>query len=79
MQAGDVVLIHTGKITMAKVSEVRLWRFYNIEEGKWGEPFTMCDSCRSEYRVPDGLVMNVVADGARGSCNHCGGERATRT
>lgn len=49
-------------------SPVRLYRFYNIEQSKYGEPFAMCDECREAYESPNYVYMRKVADRAVEGC-----------
>jgi hypothetical protein len=51
---------------------VRLYRFYNWEQNKYGEPFALCDACRPKQLVPDECVLHVIANQALWSCAICG-------
>jgi hypothetical protein len=54
-------------------SPVRVYRLYNIDQGRNGEPFGMCDECMDGYRV-EGCLLRKVADKAIGHCEHPGHE-----
>ncbi len=46
----------------------RLYRFYNYLAGRHGEPFALCDACVKAQPVPDGPVLQCIADEARSGC-----------
>lgn len=52
--------------------QVRLYRFFNMERDKHGEPFALCDVCVEKQRVPKGCLLNRIADGALMACKKCG-------
>ena len=47
---------------------VRLYRFYNWEAEKSGEPFALCDHCLPKQTIPDYCFLTCIADGARLPC-----------
>jgi len=55
---------------------VRLYRFYNYEAGKDGEPFALCDDCRKEQPVPEFTVLNLIAHVALAPCKKCAAENS---
>ncbi|HEC36782.1 hypothetical protein LCGC14_0641330 [marine sediment metagenome] len=51
--------------------KIRLYRFYNMNVSKDGEPFAMCDYHKETYQVPPSCIMNKIADKSKISCNLC--------
>lgn len=46
----------------------RLYRYFNFEQERYGEPFALCDECYSNQPRPDGTTLVKIADGATGDC-----------
>ncbi len=62
---------------------VRLYRFYNLDKEKHGEPFAECDSHIEAYKrgrkpAAPQLILEKIADDALWSCNKCDQEEAER-
>jgi hypothetical protein len=57
---------------MKIVPIIRLYRFYNWEQSKDGEPFALCDECALHQPVPEGCVIRKIANDALQPCNRCG-------
>ena len=53
------------------MSEVRLYRFFNINVGKRGEPWAMCDKHKRDYRPPHSCVVEHLADKTDWPCGWC--------
>jgi len=53
------------------MSQVRLYRFFNFEVGKRGEPWAMCDPHYKNYRPPITCIIEKLADQAEWPCNQC--------
>ena len=51
-------------------NKIRLYRFYNILKGMYGNCFGMCDECRSKYKVPFFLVLKKLNDDTDLPCLH---------
>jgi len=49
----------------------RLYRFYNINQAKHGEPFCMCDFHYKNYTPPITVIMETIADDCRWPCTEC--------
>jgi hypothetical protein len=47
---------------------VRLYRFYNMEVSRYGEPFALCDGHRKEQPIPAACTLDCMADNARREC-----------
>ena len=54
------------------MTEVRLYRFYNMELSRHGEPFALCDVCRQRQRVPGLCLIEKLANQAVLPCDRCG-------
>lgn len=54
---------------------VRLYRFYNFNVGKSGEPIAICDFHILTQKIPPACVLNKIADKANEQCNRCAYER----
>ena len=55
---------------------IRLYRFYNLDEEKHGEPFAECDDHINEYKrkrkpAAPQLILEKIADQAVWPCNKC--------
>ncbi len=50
----------------------RLYRFYNFDEEKYGEPFALCDNCKKDYKPPLNVYIEKIADATELKCNICG-------
>jgi hypothetical protein len=55
----------------SETSEVRLYRFYNWEQNKGGEPFALCDECHPKQPVPSGCFLYLLANDAVIPCTKC--------
>jgi hypothetical protein len=53
---------------------IRLYRFYNWQISKHGEPFALCDQCKKEQPVPEYCQIECIANEALWPCNRCGKE-----
>jgi hypothetical protein len=56
---------------------VRLYRIFNIEQSRHGEPFAMCDGCFKVWEEAvrgRGLLVTKIADGALVPCGRSGVE-----
>ncbi len=62
------------KVTKGKVT--RLYRFFNMAKDAHGEPFALCDEHRETQVVPEGCILNKIADRAAAACAQCA-ERIT--
>lgn len=51
--------------------EVRLYRFYNWEKSRHGEPFALCDRHVKQQPVPGSCVLVKLADKALLGCIVC--------
>jgi len=49
--------------------QVRLYRFYNIEKSKYGEPFALCDAHRKEQPIPAYCTIEKIANDADWPCS----------
>jgi hypothetical protein len=63
---------------------VRLYRFYNLDKEKRGEPFAECDHHIEAFKrgrkpAAPQLILEKIADEALWSCNKCDHEEAERT
>jgi len=48
--------------------QVSLYRFYNFEVNKHGEPFRLCEACRLRQPIPDVCQLELMAFEAVGAC-----------
>ncbi len=59
-------------------SRVRLYRFYNMEVNREGNPFALCDEHKANFNPPvlqDGsCFIKKIADQAVDACNLCSGD-----
>jgi hypothetical protein len=46
----------------------RLYRYFNYEHNKEGEPFALCDECWRNQPRPAGTDLRKIADGAVADC-----------
>ena len=53
---------------------IRLYRFYNWEQSRSGEPFALCDGCFKTQPTPEGCILRLIANQALEPCNRCGEE-----
>ncbi|HZT29746.1 MAG TPA: hypothetical protein VFA33_07685 [Bryobacteraceae bacterium] len=57
-------------------AQVRLYRFYNYAanrgQGRYGEPFALCDRCVERQPVPAHCQLYRLADQALMPCHKCG-------
>jgi len=51
-----------------KHSPVSVYRFYNYDVDKYGEPFRLCDDCAKKQIVPANCDLRKLADKAIGEC-----------
>ena len=51
---------------------VRLYRFYNMEKSRYGEPFALCDQCKPRQVVPAVCYLEKIADESVWACINCG-------
>jgi hypothetical protein len=49
-------------------SPVRLYRFYNWQVSKHGEPFSLCDECLKKQPVPPNFYLEKMADNSASPC-----------
>ncbi len=52
--------------------QVRLYRFFNIDADKYGEPFALCDGCKPKQPIPESCILSLIAIGAIDPCDLCG-------
>lgn len=62
---------------------VRLYRFYNLDQAKHGEPFAMCDDHMDAYKkgrkpAAPQLILEKIADQAVWPCDDCERAEAAR-
>ena len=48
-----------------------LYRFYNMEASKYGEPFILCDKHYKNQKVPNNCTLNKIADKSNLPCIKC--------
>jgi hypothetical protein len=48
--------------------EVAVYRFYNYEQSKYGEPFALCEAHKKEQPVPRGCMIAKLAEKALQHC-----------
>lgn len=51
----------------------RVYEIFNVEQGKAGAPFTMCDSCYKDWypKIRSKLIVEKVANDSVRICNEC--------
>ena len=54
-----------------KKNLIKLYRFYNLNVGKYGEPFGLCDKHFKTYKIPDNVVMTCIASNTVYPCEFC--------
>lgn len=47
---------------------VGLYRFFNAQAGRYGDPFRMCESCAKLQTIPQACTLEKMADNATGEC-----------
>lgn len=52
-------------------AKVGLYRFYNWEVSKSGEPFALCEAHAESQVVPGNCTLEKIADGALRHCENC--------
>lgn len=50
---------------------IRLYRFYNFDEDKEGEPFALCDECIKKQVTPPYCYLHKIANDALIGCLGC--------
>ena len=48
--------------------QVSLYRFFNFEVSKHGEPFRLCNACRLRQPIPEACQLEMMAFEAVGEC-----------
>ena len=48
---------------------VSLYRFYNWEKGRHGEPFALCEAHFEKQPTPSGCILQKLADNSLISCS----------
>lgn len=48
--------------------QVSLYRFYNMDVAKHGEPFRLCEACRQLQPIPEACQLEMLAFDAVGEC-----------
>ena len=50
---------------------VSLYRFFNSEVNKYGEPFALCATHAAEQKVPEACFLEMIAKEALQKCRKC--------
>lgn len=49
----------------------RLYRFYNMDLSRYGEPFALCDAHADTQKIPSNCDLQKIADKAVQACAKC--------
>jgi hypothetical protein len=64
-------------MTAAKGMTLKLYRFYNWEISKHGQPFALCEECRKVQPIPEGCDLELIAEESLLPCARCARGSAT--
>jgi len=53
---------------------VALYRFFNMEKSRYGEPFALCEAHAKTQTVPSLCILQQIANDSLIECNQCMGE-----
>ena len=62
------------KTKARKVQVKRLYRLYNIEQSRFGQPFCLCDFHYMAWTPPVTCIVEKIAERALWPCNGCDDE-----
>ena len=48
-----------------------MYRFYNMDKDRWGEPFSLCDKHHKKQITPKNCVLKEIAGKSWFECSPC--------
>ena len=55
-----------------------LYRFFNLDVGKEGQPFPLCSKHRKEQKIPDNCTIRIIAEKSVDECIVCQEEQEAK-